>query len=62
MIDIIGFLMACFLIFISIVFLSIGRDIYGGDATLLFAMGMLCYMGLTALVDVLKSNTKKIKK
>lgn len=51
-------------IFLSTIFIVVGRQVYGSDATLLAAMGFVFYIGFDKLIELTFSYkpTKEQKK
>lgn len=64
MMRVFGWVTGSMMIFISTVFIAMGRQIYGSDATLLAAMGFVFYIGFDKLIELTFSYkpTKEQKK
>ncbi len=52
-------IMAFVMLFFGLAFWLIGRDLYGSDASLIFAGGFLVYMAIKGIVNSIEGILKK---
>lgn len=58
--NILFFAMGFFLFSISMIVLQVGRMLYGVDASIIWGMGVVCFMSLQGIVNIF-TNLRKQK-